>query len=130
GRKLVRAVLLGEIRVKAEAVRVRRKATGPIDEAAVDAIERLETLRACRLTDNRPEIARMHAPFARQSAFFVGRQPLDLPDGQIEIRERHVDASEDATDDARPSFRSIEMHDVRELVREDKPQPVLGVSDE
>ena len=116
--------------MKAKAVRVHREAVGPVGEAAVDAVERLEALRARRLADNRLEVTRVHAPFACQRTLLVGRQPLDLPCRQIEIRKCDVDAPEDAADDARPSFRSIEMHDVGELVREDEAQPVLGVPDE
>ena len=107
------------------AVRVRRRARGPVGQPAVHAIERLERARARRFADDRAKVARVHAPFAGDRALLVGRQPLDLPRRQIQIRKRVRRAAEDPARDARPPLRPIEVDDVCELVREGEAQPVV-----
>jgi hypothetical protein len=45
--------------VEPEAVGVSAEAARPVGQAAVDAVERLEAARACRLADDLLEIARV-----------------------------------------------------------------------
>ena len=116
--------------MKAEAVRVRRAAAGPVGQAAVDAAKRLQPSRPRRLRDDGPEVAGVQAARGGDRALFVGGETLDLPRRQKQIGKRIRQAAEDASNKAGPSLRPIEMDDVRELVREGQPQPVVGVADE
>ena len=116
--------------MKPDAVRIRRRAAGPVGEAAVHAIERLEPMARRGFGDHRREIAGMEASVAGHDAFFVGRETFDLPRRQEHVRKSQGHAPEDAADQARPPFGSIEVDNVRELVRERDAQPVVDVADE
>ncbi len=118
---------VGEVLVEAEAVRVNALACRPIGQAAVDPVDGLETSLAGRLANDGAELAGMETAFSRDRALFISGQPLHLPERQEQIRECVRRAPEDVARDARPPFGSIEMHDVRELVREQEPQPVIEV---
>src|SRR5207302_6902890 len=91
---------------------------------------RVEPLRPRIFLDDRLEVAGMEAAFTRYDALFVGREPFDLPDREKKIRKGEWHPSKRAADDTRPALGSIEVHDVRELVREDQAQPIVGIADE
>ena len=129
-RERVGSIAFGQVFVERRAVRVGRGAFGPIGEAAIHPIERLERVfAACGLLDG-PEIAGVQPSFARHHALFVHRKAFNLPDWQKEVRKGQRHAAEHAADGARPSKGSIEMEDVRVLVRENEPEPVVGEPDE
>ena len=111
--------------MEAGTVRVDRAAARPVGQAAVDAIERLETILPRGLADNGAEIARVQPSFAGDHALLVRRQPFDLPRREEEVRKCVRCAPEDSANDSRPACRAIEVHDVRELVREHQTHPVV-----
>ena len=111
--------------MKAGAVGVHRGAAWPVGQAAVEAIERLQPVLARGFADDVAEVSGVQPSFSGDRALFVRRQSLDLPGRQEEIWKRVGRASEDRARHPRPAFGSIEVHDVRELVREDQAQPVL-----
>ena len=67
---------------------------------------------------------------ARHRTLLVSREPFNVPRRQEEIRKGHRRTAEDAAQHARPRFGTIEVDDVRELVGEDQPKPVVGLADE
>ena len=111
--------------MKADAIGVHRIATRPVGQSAVDPIERFEAMLPRCLADDGAEVARVQPPFTGDPALFVGRQPFDLPRRKEQVRKGVRRPAEDAARDARPAFRSIEVHDVRELVREYQAEPVV-----
>ncbi len=125
-RQLFGTESVGEVLMEANAVSVWTLPGGPIGEPTVDAVERLERVLTCRLVDDHAKVASVQPSFAGDRAFFVGRQPLDLPRWQEQIRKGDDGSSEDVSHDPRPAFRPIQVHDVRELVGDHQAQPVVG----
>ncbi len=119
-----------EVLMESETVGVRAEASRPVQQPAVDAVDWRRQVPAGRLVDDCTKAAVMQSSLARNRAFFIRREAFDLPDRQIQIREDEGLASEHGTQRARPALRSIEMRDVRELVGEHEPQPVVEVADE
>ena len=72
----------------------------------------------------------MQTALAGHRAFFIRREAFDVPDRQKEVGKRERHSAEHCAHDARPALGSIQMHDVRELVGEDDPQPIVGMPDE
>ena len=76
----VSAKSLGQVSMKSQPIRVRRQSVRPIRQAAVYAIQRLESSCASRLAEDRLEVARVEPSLASDHAFLVGGEPFDLPD--------------------------------------------------
>ena len=69
----------------------------------------------------------MQAPLTCDDAFLVRREPFDLPQRQEDVGKYVERPTDDPARDPRPAFRAIEVHDVRELVDEREPQPVVEI---
>ena len=111
--------------MESDAVGVHRGAPWPVGQATVDAVQLLEALSGGALADNREEVAGMKTALAGDDTLLVGREPLDLPRRQKPVGKRVGGTAENRAGDSRPSFRPIEVDDVRELVGERNAQPVI-----
>src|SRR5262249_59398079 len=78
------------------------------------------------LVDDCAEVAGVETSLPGDGAFFERGEALDLPRREKQVGKRDDVAAEDRADAARPALGSIEMDDVRELMREDELQPVVG----
>ena len=129
-RERVGAEAIGQVLMEAQAVGVRRVTFGPVGQASVDPVDRLEHVLACCFTQNCAKIAGVQPPLAGERAFFIRREAFDLPDRQIQVRKTDRHAAEEPPDRSRPALRSIEVNDVRELVCEDQAQPIVDLANE
>ena len=69
-------------------------------------------------------------PWPVSSALFVYGDAFDLPHREEQVGIEQRQAAEHAAQPADPPPTSTEVHDVGVLVREDQPQPVVGVADQ
>ncbi len=109
------------------AVGVLRRPAGPVDQAAVRTIDRIEPSGRGRAIDDHAEVAGRHASFTRQRALVVRRDAFNLPEREKQIRKEHRGPAEHAAKAADPPAGLVEVHDVRVLVREHQAEPVIGV---
>ena len=69
----------------------------------------------------------MQTAFAGDHALLVRRETLNLPGREKDVRKGQRRPAEHRANGSGPAFGSIEVQDVRELVREREAQPVVGV---
>jgi hypothetical protein len=103
---------------------------GPVVEPAAGTVDGLEPALARGNVHQRAEVAGEDASFAGHAAFLVRGEPLNLPHGQKEIREHERRAAEHAPYAAHDAAGSIQMEDVRVLVRKRDVEPVGRIADQ
>ena len=123
----VRPVPIGEEAIEQRAVRILRVAAGPVVESTTDAIDRLESGRRCCAPDYLAKVPGIHAALPCLRALLERCNAFDRPQRQRQIGEEHRVSPERPLEAADPSKRSAQVNDVRVLVCEDQPQPVVCV---
>ena len=122
-----RPVPIGEEAIEQRAVRILRVAARPVVESTTDAIDRLESGRRCCAPDYLAKVPGIHAALPCLRALLERCDAFDRPQRQRQIGEEHRVSSERPLEAADPSKRSAQVNDVRVLVCEDQPQPVVCV---
>ena len=92
---------IGEVLMEVGAVGVLRRPAGPVDQAAVRAIDRIEPSGRGRAIDDHAEVAGRHASFTRQRALVVRRDAFNLPEREKQIRKEHRGPAEHAREGRR-----------------------------